>query len=65
MLVSINGVQKKVKSDLVVVNLVSQLNLTGRFAIQINGEIIPKSIYSRLVVKENDRIEVVVAVGGG
>lgn len=65
MLVSINGVQKKVKNDLLVDNLVTELNLTGRFAIEINGEIIPKSTYSRLVIKENDQIEVVGAVGGG
>ncbi len=65
MLISVNGVEKKVKSELIVAQLVSELKLKGRFAIEINGEIVPKSSYLKKILKENDRIEIVSAVGGG
>lgn len=65
MLISVNGVEKKVESELIVSRLVSELKLTGRFAIEINGEIVPKSSYLKKILKENDRIEIVSAVGGG
>ncbi|MEC8147302.1 MAG: sulfur carrier protein ThiS [Pseudomonadota bacterium] len=65
MLISVNGVEKKVESELIVAQLVSELKLKGRFAIEINGEIVPKSSYLKKILKENDRIEIVSAVGGG
>lgn len=65
MLISVNGVEKKVESQLIVAQLVSELKLKGRFAIEINGEIVPKSSYLKKILKENDRIEIVSAVGGG
>jgi len=64
-LISVNGVEKKVESELIVAQLVSELKLKGRFAIEINGEIVPKSSYLKKILKENDRIEIVSAVGGG
>jgi sulfur carrier protein len=36
-----------------------------RIAIEINGNIIPKSAYKTIVLHANDKIEIVKAVGGG
>lgn len=65
MIVSINGVEKKIENNLLVSSLVIELNLTGKFALEINGEIVPRSGYLETILKENDRIEIVSAVGGG
>ena len=49
-----------------VAELVQALNLTGkRIAVEVNGEIIPKSRYAQTPVNADDRIEIVAAVGGG
>lgn len=37
----------------------------GRFAVEINGELIPKSELSHVTVLDGMKIEVVQAVGGG
>lgn len=36
-----------------------------RIAIERNGEIVPRSAVDRTLLKDGDRIEIVVAVGGG
>ena len=65
MIVSINGVEKKIENNLLVSSLVIELNLTGKVGLEINGEIVTRSGYLETILKENDRIEIVSAVGGG
>ena len=65
MIVSINGIDKKIGNNLFVSGLVAELELNGKFAIEINGEIVPRSCYMETILKENDRIEIVGAIGGG
>jgi len=49
-----------------VAELVASLGLAGkRIAIERNGEIVPRSRYEETPVAAGDRVEVVVAVGGG
>ncbi len=49
-----------------VAELVASLDLVGkRIAIERNGEIVPRSRYAETPVTVGDRLEVVVAVGGG
>jgi sulfur carrier protein len=36
-----------------------------RVAVERNGEIVPKSRHAQTALAEDDRLEVVVAVGGG
>ena len=46
--------------------LLSELALAGRrIAVERNGEIVPRSRFAEARVADGDRIEVVVAVGGG
>lgn len=46
--------------------LVNELGLSqGRFAVEVNGELVPKSQLSQTRIKEGMVIEVVQAVGGG
>ena len=47
-------------------DLLGSLNLQNkRYAVEINREIIPRSKHSSYLLSENDRIEIVEAVGGG
>ena len=47
-------------------DLVHALNLSGkRIAVEMNGEIVPKSRYGQTPVAAEDRLEIVAAVGGG
>ena len=46
--------------------LVEELALAGRkIAVERNGEIVPKSAHADTLVADGDRLEIVVAVGGG
>ncbi len=36
-----------------------------RVAVERNGEIVPKSQHAETILKQNDKLEIVVAVGGG
>ncbi|MBQ7256323.1 MAG: sulfur carrier protein ThiS [Abditibacteriota bacterium] len=51
------------------VNLKEYLDEKGydinRIAVEINGEILPKSKYRETTIKSNDNVEIVSFVGGG
>lgn len=62
----INGQSQQFEAPLNVAQLIDCLDLKGkRIAIECNGEIIPRSQFSELMLKHGDHLEVVVAVGGG
>jgi sulfur carrier protein len=62
----VNGNPHSFEQPLPVSELVSRLSLAGRkIAVERNGEIVPKSSHAAARLAEGDRIEIVVAVGGG
>ncbi len=62
----VNGKPQKISPGSSVEKLVSALNLEGkRFAIELNGEIVPKSRHAATILNDGDKLEVVIAVGGG
>ena len=64
--VTVNGAARRFERPLAVNELVAELALTGRkIAIERNGEIVPKSAHGTTLVADGDRLEIVVAVGGG
>lgn len=64
--VTINGVARQFPAALTFTQLVGELDLAGkRIAIERNGEIVPKSRYPDTQLTDGDKLEVVVAVGGG
>ena len=63
--VSVNGVPKSVAAA-TVADLVAALGLAGkRIAVERNGEIVPRSRYAQTRIANDDRLEIVGAVGGG
>jgi sulfur carrier protein len=62
----LNGVPKQLPALLTVAALLEAEGLAGkRVAVEKNGEIVPKSQHAAVTVHAGDRIEIVVAVGGG
>ena len=47
-------------------NLLKEVDVDSKYiAIEVNGEIIPKSKYDDYLLKNNDKVEIITAVGGG
>ena len=67
MKISINGkMQSFHKEVLTFETLIKEINLEGRrFAIERNGEIIPKSQFNKYTLNDGDKLEIIGAVGGG
>ena len=64
--VSLNGEPRQFPAPLTFAQLLGELELEGkRLAIERNGEIVPRSRFGEARLANGDRIEVVVAVGGG
>ena len=64
--ISVNGERRSVADALSVAELLRGMGLEGkRLAVERNGEIVPKSSHAAARLAEGDRIEIVVAVGGG
>lgn len=63
----INGNLKQLDRENVTISaLVVTLNLTGkRLAIEKNGEIVPRSQFETVNLRDGDKLEIVGAVGGG
>ena len=64
--VSINGVDRHFDTPVSVITLLEQMQLGGkRIALECNGEIVPRGQYQQRLLADGDRLEIVVAVGGG
>ncbi|MQY51380.1 sulfur carrier protein ThiS [Rhodocyclus gracilis] len=62
----INGETRPFPEPLTVAGLVDTLGFVGkRIAVEKNGDIVPRSRYAETPLAEGDRLEIVVAVGGG
>lgn len=63
---SVNGELRRVDANASVNQLLESLELANkRVAVEKNGEIVPRSHYAHAVLADGDRVEIVVAVGGG
>jgi sulfur carrier protein len=62
----INGETRSFPEPLTLAQLIELQNLAGkRIAIEKNGEIVPRSQHATTSLVSGDRLEIVVAVGGG
>lgn len=64
-MVKINGKETEV-SNVTVAEYISQTSYdVKRIAVERNGDIVPKSQYDKVVLKDGDCLEIVSFVGGG
>ena len=63
---TINGEARRFEQGLTVAELIDRLQLGGkRVALERNGQIVPRSRYGDERLMDGDKLEIVVAVGGG
>ena len=61
-----NGASHRLEQPLEISALLQKLELAGKkIAVERNGEIVPRSAHGSTVLADGDRLEIVVAVGGG
>ncbi|MGB0954898.1 MAG: sulfur carrier protein ThiS [Panacagrimonas sp.] len=66
MRLTVNGQSQQLADEANLVDLISALQLGGRrLAIELNGEIVPRSQHAQTTLSDGDQIEIVQAVGGG
>jgi sulfur carrier protein len=64
--VTINGERRQFEAPINCAELIARLDLAGkRVALERNGEIVPRSHHAEQRLSDGDRLEIVVAVGGG
>ena len=62
----LNGENTQIENNTNVEQLLDSMDLTEkRLAIEINQEIIPRSEFSSFCLNEQDKVEIVQAIGGG
>lgn len=62
----LNGTPHTTQPKTTLQGLLEELDFAGkRIAVELNGEIVPKSQHQSTLLKQDDRLEIVVAVGGG
>lgn len=66
MQVTVNGTARTLPEQASVLDLLQDMGLIGkRVAVECNGTIVPRSAHAQHRLSQGDRLEVVVAVGGG
>ena len=62
----INGQATELPAGLTARQLMERLDLAGtRIALEVNGEIVPRSAYAEHRLRDGDKVEIVHAIGGG
>ncbi len=63
---TVNGESLELDALATVVQLTNSMNLQGkRFAVEVNGEIVPASQHANHALFSGDKVEIVGAIGGG
>ena len=64
--IKVNGKMKSIPNNYKVSNLLRDINISlKKVAIELNQEIIDKKKIDKMILKKNDKIEIVHFIGGG
>jgi sulfur carrier protein len=64
--ITLNGEIRQFPDTFNLIELIAELGLTGkRVALERNGDIVPRSQFVTQLLNDGDKLEIVVAVGGG
>jgi sulfur carrier protein len=63
--VSLNDETVSLSEGALLSTLLEQQPLDGAFAVAVNGEFVPRSLYNETSLAEGDQVDVVSPVGGG
>ena len=66
MQLTVNGEKRVIKESKNLADLIKELDIKApNFAMALNQQVVPRSKYDSTSIKENDKVEIVHAVGGG
>lgn len=65
MRITLNGKPFNIDEPYTVENLLEKLELSGKLAVEINRNIVPRSQFPSHLIKPDDNVEIVHAIGGG
>ena len=66
MQIQVNGEPRRLNGSVTIAQLLTDLGLAERrVAVEVNREIVPRSEHARHELRDADRVEVVIAIGGG
>ncbi|KHL69110.1 MULTISPECIES: sulfur carrier protein ThiS [Pseudomonas] len=66
MRIHLNGEARDTRDGLSIADLLAELGLTERrVAVELNLDIVPRSLHADTRLREGDRLEIVHAIGGG
>ena len=66
MKITVNGEERALAAPVTVAVLLDALKMAGkRVAVEVNREIVPRSQHAQFQLNDQDRVEVVNAIGGG
>ena len=66
MQIQVNGEPRRFDRSVTIAQLLAELGLAERrVAVEVNREIVPRSEHARHTLRDADRVEVVIAIGGG
>ncbi|MCG3143089.1 MAG: hypothetical protein HONDAALG_00403 [Gammaproteobacteria bacterium] len=63
--ITVNGRPLSLCDGSTVADLIGELRVGGRYAVEINRRIVPRSAHGGTLLKAGDRVEIVQAIGGG
>jgi sulfur carrier protein len=63
--ISVNGEHRRIPVGSTVRSLLQQLAISGRVAVAIDREVVPRSQHAQRQLRDGDRVEILEAVGGG
>lgn len=64
--VLVNGAPQRFAAGITVAELLAHIDVVGRrVAVERNGEIVPRSQHGQTRLADGDRLEIVIAMGGG
>jgi sulfur carrier protein len=66
MQITVNGESHHITESSSVMSFLEGKGLIGkRMAVELNGDILPRSEYANTLLQDGDNLEIVIAVGGG
>jgi len=65
MRITLNGETREIDAELSIGGLLRELAVQGRLAVEVNGEIVPRSQFNAYHLQPDDTVEIVKAIGGG
>ncbi len=63
--IQLNGKERQLAGPVTLQELLREVSSTMTIAVAINSEIIPRSQFEKVQVRDRDRVEIIHAVGGG